>query len=413
MKNILTIPLLSAAILALAACGGAKRDFIEETVAVAERQASLMLEKLGEPTGKNYPRTTDADGNIRCANMEWWTSGFFPGTLWYLYELTGKEEWREAAERWTRSLEPLQSYTGNHDIGFMMYCSFGNAERLAPQPAYRDILTESANSLMTRFDEGAGTIKSWERYRLWDGETVMLFPVIIDNMMNLELLFYASKVTGDPKYRDAAVSHANATMRNHFREDYSTYHVVDYDTGTGTVNRKATSQGYSDESTWARGQAWAIYGFTMAYRETEDEAYLATARGAADWFIRNMPKDFVPEWDFNIGAEGYTPDKNSNALRFAGKLKDSSAASITASAFVELYGITGERRYGEVAVRILQSLSSPSFRAEPGTNGGFILMHGVGSVPHNSEIDVPLSYADYYFMEALARYKNSGLSATR
>lgn len=383
-----------------------KETFVRENIDFATAQTSKMLEEAGEPTGENYPRTMKDDGQLAVTGMYDWTPGFFPGSLWYLYELTGEEEWKDAAEKWTASLEPLKTFTGHHDLGFMMYCSYGNAERLASKPEYKDILIESANSLSTRFDEKVGVIKSWNSFGSWDDSIKSDYPVIIDNMMNLEMLFYASKITGDKKYYNIAVKHSDATLKNQFRDDYGTYHVVAYDTITGDAVGKATAQGFSDNSTWSRGQAWAIYGYTMVYRETKDPKYLDVATKAADFFISNLPEDFVPLWDFNVGEAGYTPGNRSYAVEFKEKLKDASAAAITCSALFELGQLANKQSYIDTATHMLKSLASPAYRAKLGENADFIIMHCVGSIPHRSEIDKPLVYADYYFLEALTRYKN-------
>lgn len=392
----------------ITACVNPKDTFINENVQFATRQTSLMLQKTGEPTGKNYPRTMNDKGELVTTGMYDWTPGFFPGSLWYLYELTGDTLWRAKAETWTNSLEPLKTFTGHHDLGFMMYCSYGNAYRLAPKPEYKDILIQSAESLITRFDERTKVIKSWNSGRNWDG-VEWYYPVIVDNMMNLEMLFAASKLSGDKRFYDIAVTHANTTIKSHIREDYSTYHVVDFDTITGAIANKATAQGFSDNSTWSRGQAWIVYGFTMMYRETKDEAYLKVAKETADFFINHLPEDYIPVWDFNVGEEGYTPGKNSYAVHFQEKLKDASAGAIVCSALFELADLAKEPRYSVYAMNMLESLASPQYRAPLGENADFLIMHCVGSIPHKSEIDKPLTYADYYFLEALLRYKNSNL----
>jgi uncharacterized protein YyaL (SSP411 family) len=272
----------------------------------------------------------------------------------------------------------------------MMFCSFGNAERFASKPEYKDILLTSARSLSTRFNPRVGCIKSWDSK---PGD----FLVIIDNMMNLELLFWATRVSGDSSFYKIAVTHANTTMKNHFRPDYSSYHVVNYDPGTGTVKQKRTAQGAADESAWARGQAWGLYGFTVMYRETKDKKYLDQANHIAEFILHhpNLPADKIPYWDFN--APGIP-----NALR------DASAAAIISSALIELSGYaTGKEKeeYLSVAETILKNLSNPPYKAETGTNGGFILQHCVGHMPNKTEVDVPLTYADYYFVEAMKRYK--------
>lgn len=382
-----------------------KENFIRDNVEFAVAQTDKMLQIVKEPTGKNYPRTMQNDSSLAVTGMYDWTPGFFPGSLWYLYELTKDEKWKNIAEKWTISLEPLKTFTGHHDLGFMMYCSYGNAERLDPKPEYKAILIESANSLSTRFSKKTGVIKSWNGFKPWNDTVTFDYPVIIDNMMNLEMLFYASKVTGDKKYYDIAVKHADATLKNHFRENFSTYHVVSYDTVSADVISKNTAQGYSDNSTWTRGQAWAIYGFTMTYRETEDKKYLDAATKAADFYLKNLPEDLIPVWDFNVGMEGYAPGNRSYASGFQEKLRDASAGAIVCSALFELGQFTGNRSYTDSAVKMLHSLASPAYRAKPGSNADFLIMHCVGSIPHKSEIDRPLVYADYYFLEALVRYK--------
>ncbi len=382
-----------------------KTAFLEDNAQYAAEQTLGMLKAVGEPNGKNYPRSTKND-SLRTTDMYDWTPGFFPGSLWYIFELTGDTIWRNNAEKWTHSLEPLKTFTANHDLGFMMYCSYGNAERLAPQAEYKDILIESAESLSTRYDDRVKAIKSWNGGRSWGDTTRWTYPVIIDNMMNLEMLFYASKVSGNKKYYDIAVTHANTTLKNHFREDFGSYHVVDYDSITGEVRAKVTAQGFSDNSTWSRGQAWAIYGYTMVYRETKDTTYLTAAKNMADYFIKKLPEDMVPLWDFNVGQDGYTPGERSYATGFQKKLRDASAGAIVCSALFELGDLANNKSYTETAIKMLKSLASPNYRAPIGQNGNFLIMHCVGSIPHKSEIDVPLTYADYYFLEALVRYKN-------
>lgn len=392
----------------LSISGGDKEKdiFLNDNINFSTEQIRLMLKQVGEPTGKNYPRTTNEEGKLVTSGMYDWTPGFFPGSLWYLYELTNDTTWRSEAEKWTHILEPLKTFTGHHDLGFMMYCSYGNAERLAPKPEYKDILIQSAESLSSRFSEKTQTIKSWNYRKAWNDTTEWFYPVIIDNMMNLEMLFYASKISGNKRFYDIAVAHANTTLKNHFREDFSCYHVVDYDTITGAVKDQATCQGFSDNSTWARGQAWAIYGYTMMYRETKDTTYLNAAIKITDFYLKNLPEDLVPLWDFNVGEAGYTPEGKSYAVEFQEKLKDASAAAIVCSGLFELGQLTNQPSYTETAIKMLHSLSSPNYRAELGKNGDFILLHSVGSIPHHNEIDVPLCYADYYYLEALIRYKN-------
>lgn len=376
----------------------------------AEQQYTAMLKALPEPTA--YPRTTDNNGKLRTTPLNDWTEGFYPGSLWYIYENNKQNTWKQEAIRWTEALEPLKKQKGHHDIGFLIYCSFGNAYRLTKKEEYKQIIIEAANSLCTRFSPKTGCIKSWNYRKSWNGKDEWFYPVIIDNMMNLELLYFASKVTGDPHYAEITNSHAITTAREQFREDYSNYHVVNYDPETGKVLHKQTCQGFSDNSAWARGQAWAIYGYTMAYRETKKPEFLEMAQRTAEFWLNhsNLPEDMVPYWDFNAGQEGYVPEWEYDANDFKEIPRDASAAAITASALLELYQYVDKKtgkRYYQAAVKTLKSLASPSYLAAQGTNGNFLLKHCVGSIPHKNEIDVPLVYADYYFLEALHRYKNS------
>lgn len=324
-------------------------------------------------------------GSLRTCDIYDWTSGFFPGSLWYIYELTKNEDLKKHAIRYTNLLHPIKSYTGNHDIGFMMNCSYGNAFRLAPNDTIVSVLVESANSLCTRFNEKVGALRSWD-FGTWN------YPVIIDNMMNLELLFVASKLTGISKYKNIAVEHANKTIDNHFRPDYTCWHVVSYN-NDGTVERKQTFQGKNDNSSWARGQAWAVYGYTYCYRETKDETFLNRAVKIADMIMERVKTaDAIPYWDYDAPIMDETP-------------RDASAAAITASTLLELSTmVTDGNRYLLYAEKILKSLSNEKYLSKIGENNGFILLHSTGSLPNGSEIDTPLNYADYYFLEALKRY---------
>lgn len=390
-----------------------EQDFIKGNFQFADAQLKKILADAGN-SAKSFPRTTDKNGKMVGTSMYDWTPGFFPGSLWLTSEFNKDKQLQGQAISWTEKLEPLKFYTGNHDLGFMMYCSYGNAYRLTNKPGYKDILVQSAKSLCSRYNSTVGCIKSWNSFRSWHGNNTYNFPVIIDNMMNLELLFFASKETGDTMYRHIAITHALNTMKYQIRKDYSSYHVVCYDTTTPQkILGRETAQGYADNSTWSRGQAWGIYGFTMCYRETKDKRFLQTAIGMADWYInqKNLPADKVPYWDFNAGEKGYTPGINSKALKMqtAPILRDASAAAITASALLELSRYTDAQkasRYRKEALQMLGSLASPVYKADPGTNGGFLLKHCVGSIPHGAEVDAPLVYADYYFLEALKRYND-------
>ena len=345
---------------------------------------------------KNFGPRTTKDGKIQYIGYILdWTVGFFPGSLWYMYDYTKDEYWKTQAERFTNAIEDAKYNTAHHDVGFVIQNSFGNGYRLIGNEHYKDVMITAARSLSTRFDQRTGCILSWDADKGWQGERGWQYPVIIDNMMNLELLFNATKFTGDSSFYKIAILHADVTMKNHFRPDYSSFHVVDYDSITGVSRNHHTAQGYAHESAWARGQAWGLYGFTLCYRETKYSRYLEQAEKIAGWWLShtNLPEDMVPYWDFNA------PDIP-NAFR------DASAASITASALIELasYKTAKSKEYLAAAEKILKSLSSQAYLAQPGENGFFLLKHCVGSIPHNQEIDVPLNYADYYFLEALVRY---------
>lgn len=400
---------LLAGIVCLSLAGSKIEDtqFVNSNLESADKQIRLLLDDADK--AKNFPRTIDKDQKLVVTNMYDWTPGFFPGSLWYAYEAGRDNSMKEAALRWTEKLEPLQDFTEHHDLGFMMYCSYGNAYRLTGNEKYKTILVQAARSLSTRFDPVVGCIKSWNQFRSWHGNAVYNYPVIIDNMMNLELLFFATKMTGDSSFYKLAVTHADNTLKYQFRKDYGSYHVVCYDTTNGKVLARETAQGLSDNSTWSRGQAWAIYGYTMTYRETKNPAYLKAAIGMADYYLnhKNLPSDKVPYWDFNLNQKGYTPGKNSYAWKVSEPLRDVSSAAITASALFELCNYAGkkEKKYRKTAIELLHTLSGPDYRSTTNTNGNFLLKHSVGSIPHQTEIDVPLVYADYYYLEALLRYR--------
>jgi rhamnogalacturonyl hydrolase YesR len=369
------------------------KPLVEHALDVAQVQSLTMALSLKDLPGR-LPKTLTPDGKLETCGPEWWTSGFFPGILWYLYESTGEQGLKSWAQEYTLRVESQKSVTSHHDVGFMIFSSFGNGYRLTKDPEYRQVLKTAALSLGSRFNPVIGAIRSWDKAP-WTSQ--WQYPVIIDNMMNLEILMWAAREFGIKDFARIATTHANTTMRHHFREDYSTYHVVSYDTNTGKPELKQTAQGYSHESTWARGQAWGLYGFTMMYRETGDTAYLNQARGMADFIINhpNLPDDKIPYWDFDAPGMPNQP-------------RDASAAAIICSALLELGRYVDKARsdaYRAVAETQIRHLSSPPYLAEKGTNGNFILKHGVGHKPNGTEVDVPLPYADYYFVESLMRYK--------
>jgi unsaturated chondroitin disaccharide hydrolase len=364
---------------------------IERGLSRSTEQALLMAKELENKEGQ-FPKTINKDGALETDGYGWWCCGFFPGELWYLYENNPSDELKKYAELYTDRVEPAKNLTNTHDLGFMLYCSYGNGYRITQNPTYKEILLTGANSLATRFNPTIGAIKSWDF-----NTSVWQFPVIIDNMMNLEFFTWASRASGDPKFKEMALSHADKTIQNHFRPDNSSYHVVSYDTITGDPHIKQTHQGYADESAWARGQAWGLYGYTMMYRETGEPIYLEQARCIAKFIMNhpNLPEDKIPYWDFDDPKIPNVP-------------RDASAAAIMASAFIELSQMDNSE-FGkaclDLAEQQLRSLSSPEYLAERGENHFFVLKHSTGNLPGNSEVDVPLSYADYYYVEALMRLK--------
>ncbi|MFR9649241.1 MAG: DUF2264 domain-containing protein [Rikenellaceae bacterium] len=361
---------------------------VDESLDFAVVQSMKMYETV-EPMQGRLPRTSK-DGKLVTSTPSAWTSGFYPGLMWYLYEYTNREDILQAAQEMTSRLEKQQYFTQDHDVGFVINCSYGNGYRLTKNPEYRPIMVNAAKSLATRFDPVVGCTRSWNR-RDWG------YVVIIDNMMNLELLTSASGLAGDDTYYNMAISHADKTLDNHFREDGSSYHLVGYDSISGKANIKATYQGYSDSSSWARGQGWALYGFTMMYRQTGEQRYLDRAVKVAKFLINHprMPKDKIPYWDFDLPTFKDAP-------------RDASAGALMASAFIELSQMV-EGELSQSCLRIaeeqLRSLSSSKYRAKLGANNGFILMHSTGFFAKNSEVDKPLSYADYYYVEAMMRYR--------
>ncbi|MFT4092932.1 MAG: glycoside hydrolase family 88 protein [Niabella sp.] len=382
----------SAFLMALVVFAGCKpvRTDTENRLQHAAQQLTGLREAAIK--ANNIPRSIQKNGQIRWIETPYdWTEGFWPGTCWMLFEKTKDQEWQQAAIAAQKIYKDHKNLTNDHDLGFIFNNSYGKAYRITGDTSYKQVLTDAANSLITRFNKNVGCIQSWDVTSGWQKERGWKFPVIIDNLMNLELLFEASNITGDTKYKDIAIAHANTTMRNHFRPDGSSYHVVNYDPETGEVLSRVTAQGFADESAWARGQAWALYGYTMCYRYTKDKKYLDFAEKIAGFILNhpNYPKDGVPYWDFNAPN---IPDEK----------RDASAGAIMAAAFIELSNYTNGK-YLKNAEHIVNTLSGNVFAAKPGENGNFILRHSVGSIPHGNEVDVPLNYADYYYIEALIR----------
>lgn len=365
------------------------KELITENMKLAVSQYKLLA---GYTPADSMPRYYDPQKNkLVNSDTKWWCSGFYPGSLWLIYEYTKDETIRKEAEQRLVILEKEKHYTGNHDLGFMMFCSFGTAYRIIGNQQYKATVDTSAVSLATRYRPNIQSIQSWDR------NDKLQCPVIIDNMMNLELLMWVAQHSGNARLKEIALAHANSTLERHFRPDGSSYHVLDYDPATSKLIRKLTWQGTADESAWSRGQSWGFYGFTMMYRFTKDQRYLDQAKKIEQFIFShpNLPTDLVPYWDFN--APGIP-----NAYR------DASSAAINASALLELaqYVPKKQRReYIHKAEKIIRSLSSEKYRAKLGENGGYLLKHSVGNLPFNSEINTTLTYADYYFLEALQRYQ--------
>ncbi len=380
MKRLLLFALASCC-LAAAGCSGraALKKELRQALATAVEQEKAQAVRMAAIEGK-LPRTFEK-GEVQPTSPYNWVSGFFPGSLWLLYEHTGDEELKSYADMFTRRLEVLKDHTGTHDLGFMVFCSYGNAYRLTGDPYYKSVIERASAALSTRFNPTVGCIRSWNTGRKENPE--LDFMVIIDNMMNLEMLEWCGG-----EYDKIARTHANTTLENHFRPDNSSHHVVAYNELTGEVVEKRTAQGRSNDSAWARGQSWGLYGYTMMYRTTGDEAYLDQAVKIADYLLPRLPEDAIPNWDYD-------------AVESA---KDSSAGAVMASALIELYGFTNDERYIATAERQLRSLCSDYYLAKAGENGNFLLKHGVGHYMAGSEVDVPLSYGDYYFIEAAMRY---------
>ena len=375
----------------LMGCSRQDSNFADDNLDYCVEQATKTLPLI--PPYEQIPN------NVNSGESEWhftrpgsWTSGFWSGILWYLYEYTGDEKWRRDADHFTHLIIPSATKKArSHDVGFLAYCSIGNGYRLTRETEYKQALLQAADSLSVLFNPNVGTFLSWPNMvqRMgWPHNT------IIDNMMNMELLFWAAKNGGDQHLYDIAYKHVETTMRHHFRSDFSAYHVAVYNDSTGEFIKGVTHQGYADETMWARGQAWAVYGFTMAYRETKDNRFLETAQKAADIYLERLPEDLIPYWDFDAPN---IPDES----------RDASAAAIVASALLELSEYTEEqgkkKTYRKQAEKMLENLSTDRYQSRE-VNTAFLL-HSTGHRPNGYEIDASIIYADYYYVEALVRLK--------
>ena len=373
-----------------------KQESMEElTARVFERAAAqmeLMDKNLDSAAVSNpgvaiYPRSINKEGALWTSNYKWWCSGFYPGSMWYVYEYTGDEKIKELALEYQAGLEPLRFRKDDHDIGFQLMCSYGNCLRLTEDQTCVPVLIDGANSLASRFDPEVGCTRSWS-FGKWS------FPVIVDNMMNMELLLKAAELGGSDTLKNVALAHARTTMKNHFREDKSCFHLVDYNPETGEVVGKQTVQGLADDSAWARGQAWGLYGFTMVYRFCKEQDILDHATAIAEYLLPRLPEDGVPFWDYD-------------SAEIPNDVRDASAAAIMASGLIELSQyVDAEKaeRYLATAEKMIRTLASDEYLCAEGEDYGFLLKHSTGNKNTDSEVDVPLTYADYYFLEALIRW---------
>ncbi len=390
--------LYTSALVLLCSCESTKKEdtsFVDGALQYCASQTERTLKELKGDSAINYqlmPRNVlqgETKWNLRRAAKEEWTAGFWPGVLWYDYENTGDEAIKAEAEKYTASLEFLSKIPAfDHDLGFLVFCSYGNGYRLTHNEAYKKVILDTADTLATLFNPKVGTILSWPREvepRNWPHNTIM------DNMINLEMLFWAAKNGGDKYLYDVAVAHATTTMKNHFRPDYTSYHVAVYDTITGNLIKGVTHQGYADSTMWARGQAWAIYGFTITYRETHDPVFLDFAQKVTDVYLNRLPEDRIPYWDFSAPGIPDAP-------------RDASAACVVASALLELSTLVPAEKgeyYRNQAIKMLRELSTERYQS--GALNPSFLLHSTGHWPNKSEVDASIIYADYYYYEALLR----------
>jgi unsaturated chondroitin disaccharide hydrolase len=371
-------------------------DPLEAAIRHAWDFAAQQLDRAAKSTATDrYPRMTSSTGNWETTGPSAWTSGFFPGALWLMFERTGDPLWRTRAETWTSPIGGQRTRTDTHDLGFMFMSSYGNGYRQIPNEPYRRILAEAAGSLAKRYDPDVRCVRSWG-----SNNDTTKFEVIVDNLMNLELLLWGARNGGSSEWRSMAIDHGlRCGIQDLMRADGSTFHRAIYDPVTGDLKSRGTVQGACDACTWSRGQAWAVYGFTMLYDETGDARFLEAARKTADYFIGHLPPDKVPYWDFS--KSGSEP-------------RDSSAASIAASGLLELSrhetDATRKQTYLSAARDILASLSSLAYLAE-NTKYSSILMHGTRNKPAGS-YNTGLIFGDYYMLEAMLRYPATRAAST-
>lgn len=355
--------------------------------------SNWLLEKMGVIQARNkeliMPLAIDHHtGKMVLGSIYDWRSGFFPGLLWLMYEYSNNISFKNEATKYTQKLRAA-SMSSTHDLGFMINDSYGRAYDLIGGTENKEVIVAAAKTLSKRYNPIVKSIKSWP------STEVNKFPVIIDNMMNLELLFNATNLTGDSLYYKIALNHALTTMKNHFRKDNSCYHIVDYDPQTGFPIKKPLGNGLHEESIWSRGQSWALYGFTMCYRYTRDQRFLNKAREVCQFLLdQDYPTDLIPYWDMS-SSDSLTP-------------RDASSACIMASALIELSSYVSSKEQGELinySYALLKSLHD-NYQSEIGSNHGFLLLHSTSLFRGDVEVDVPQIYADYYYLEAVLRLRN-------
>lgn len=387
MKGMMKPLCLAAGLLVAAACAR-PASLADEALDYCVKKVTGVQERLGADYGES-PRNIapgDCRWNLTPVCQENWTMGFWPGILWYAYEASGEAALETAARGYTEALDFIARQPAyDHDIGFIMFPSFGNGFRLTGDPAYKEAVLATAERLAALFNPAVGTILSWPR----EVPNFGGHNTIMDNMLNLETLFWAAENGGDPAWKAIAITHADTTMRYNFRPDGTSYHVAVYDAETGAHQYSCTHQGYADDSMWARGQAWGIYGYTMVYRFTREPRFLEFVQKIADVYLARLPEDKVPYWDF---CDPEIPNAS----------KDASAAAVVASALLELSTYT-DGKYRADAEAMLRSLYE-NYRAPEGCDS--FLLHSTGHHPAGKEIDYSIVYADYYFIEALLRLKN-------
>lgn len=385
MKTIINLLLIT---ILFAACTTNETFNAEKAIDYCVEKAKSTAQTLDAPD--KYPRNIpEGETNWETKGVRDWTSGFWPGVLWYAYEASGDEEVRKQAEKFTQPIELIANTSArNHDIGFMVYCSFGNGYRITGNEAYKQTILDAADTLATLYNPKVGTILSWPKNKHYQHNTIM------DNMMNLELLFWAAKNGGSQNLYDIAVKHAETCMTTLIRPDFSSYHVAIFDTLTWQFVKGVTHQGYADDSQWARGQAWGIYGYAMCARETGRTDFLETAQKLSDVFNSRLPEDVIPFWDFD---DPTIPDAP----------RDASAAAVAACGMLQISELVKDKatkeKYKNAAVQLIENLSTEKYLS--GDVNQAFLLHSTGHHPKGSEIDVPIIYADYYYLEALLKLK--------